>query len=265
MYHDNRRRVYELFSPSLGGRIGYYLDWFIMALITVNVVAAMLQTVDAFERRYGFYFYWFEVISVAIFTIEYGARVWSCVENPEYTGPIAGRVRFASRPLLVVDFVAILPFYLTAVGVGLDLRFLRALRLVRLLRLLKLARYSDSLRVFRQVIEREKEKLVLATFANGLLLIIASSAMYFAEHQAQPEVFSSIPAALWWGVVTLTTVGYGNVHPITPLGKLIGGVVSVLGVGLFALPASILAGGFIDQTDSDPTRCPHCGEIIEDG
>lgn len=261
MYRTSRETTYELFAPELGGRVGYYIDWSIMVLIVINVIAVILQTVDSLNTQFASVFAAIEIVSVVVFTAEYVARIWSSVEQPEYDHPITGRLRFAMRPLLVVDLLAILPFYLARIGLGLDLRFLRALRLVRLLRLLKLARYSQSMQAFRRVLENKREELVLAFSANGLLLVIASSLMYHVEHAAQPEKFSSIPVTLWWGVATLTTVGYGDVYPITDLGRLFGACVAILGIGLFGLPASILASGFIEEA-TDEQRCPHCGEKL---
>lgn len=264
-YSSLRRQTFEVFEPELGGRLGYYTDWFIMTLIAANVTAVILETVDALATTFGVFFYYFELLSVAVFTIEYIGRIWASIDNPQYNGPITGRLKFAARPLLLVDLLAILPFYLALGGIQADLRFLRALRLIRLFRLLKLARYSTAMQSFALVIHEKKEKLVLAFSANGLLLVIASSMMYYIENPHQPEAFSSIPAAFWWGVATLTTVGYGDVHPITPLGKVVGGIVAMLGIGLFALPASILASGFIEQAEDDnsPAYCPHCGEKIK--
>lgn len=265
-YSAVRRWTWELFEPDLGGKLGYYTDWFIMTLIAANVAAVILETVDVLAATYSSFFYYFELFSVVVFTTEYVGRIWAAVDNPAYEGPITGRLEFASRPLLIVDFLAILPFYLTAVGVNADLRFLRALRLIRLFRLLKLARYSTAMQSFGLVIEEKKEKLILAFSANLLLLVLSSSVMYYVENPYQPEAFSSIPQAFWWGVATLTTVGYGDVHPITPLGQFVGAIVAMLGIGLFALPASILASGFIEQAEPDDDGkkyCPHCGEKIE--
>lgn len=264
-YSAARHWTWELFEPELGGKLGYYTDWFIMTLIAINVAAVILETVDALAASYSSFFYYFELFSVVIFTVEYIGRVWAAIDNPAYEGPITGRLEFASRPLLIVDLLAILPFYLTAVGIQADLRFLRALRLIRLFRLLKLARYSTAMQSFGLVIHDKKEKLILAFSANLLLLVLASSVMYYIENPHQPEAFSSIPQAFWWGVATLTTVGYGDIHPITPLGQFIGAIVAMLGIGLFALPASILASGFIEQVDEEKGMkyCPHCGEKID--
>lgn len=271
-YQLARRRTYELFNARAGGTFGLYVDWFIMTLIAANVAAVTLGTVDSLQTQYGTFFRLFELVSVAVFTVEYLARIWSCTSRPEYAGVMRGRLRFAGKPMLVIDFLAILPFFLGAF-VALDLRFLRALRLFRFFRLLKMARYSDSMVYLKRVVLKKKADLVVAFSANLILLLVASSVMYFLESRAQPEAFSSIPAALWWGVVTLTTVGYGDMHPITPLGKVVGAIVAMLGIGLFALPASLLASGFIEEARTTtgsgcdcPDYCPDCGaEIDESG
>jgi voltage-gated potassium channel len=262
MYVELRAKTYRLFAPYLGGRIGYVTDWLIMLLIAANVAAVIFQTTAYYRETYQPYFHGFELFSITVFTVEYLGRVWSIVEDPEYNGIITGRLEYAARPLLVVDLLAILPFYLATSGVAADLRYVRALRLVRLLRLLKLTRYTESINMFSEVLSKKKADLVIVAFINLTLLTVTSSAMYFVENEAQPETFSSIPDAMWWGVVTFTTVGYGGVVPTTTLGRLLGAFAAVLGVGLFALPASILASGFI-QSDDEPVECPHCGEDIE--
>lgn len=258
-----RRAVHDLLTVDRGGRAARVVDWAITALIIVNVCAVVLATVDSLFARHERLFYAVEVVSVAVFTLEYLLRLWACTADPRYAAPVRGRLRFACRPTLVVDLLAVLPFYGgTALFVS-DLRVLRAFRLVRLFRLLKLARYADSVRAFGRVLRRKRADLVVSTSGAGLLLLVASSLMYAAEHGAQPEAFSSIPAALWWGVVTLTTVGYGDVYPVTPLGRALGAVIAVLGIGLFALPASILASGFVEDDANERGNCPNCGENLE--
>lgn len=265
-----RRFAHQLLTPRQGGRIGRYVDWTIMGLIVANVAAVALETVPGLQPGYGPYFVGFETLSVAVFTLEYLGRIWTAPENPGYEAPVTGRIRYASRPILLVDLLAILPFYAAGL-VALDLRVLRAFRLLRFLRLLKISRYSRSLQVLIQVLRRKRGDLLIAVAANLVVLTVASSLMYFVEHEVQPTEFSSIPATMWWGVITLTTVGYGDVVPITPAGKILGGVVAVLGIGLFALPASILATGFLEEAlrdepelepEFEPDRCPHCGEEL---
>ncbi len=168
----------------------------------------------------------------------------------------------------MIDLMAILPFYLPKL-IPFDLRFLRAVRLFRIFRLLKLGRYSESVRLLGRVLNAKKEELGVTIFAVLILLVICSSLMYYAEHQAQPEAFSSIPAAMWWGIVTLTTVGYGDVYPITLPGKILGAIIAVLGIGLFALPAGILASGFADEMQKKRSQasgiCPYCGRKLDEG
>ena len=266
-YYWTRRHVYELFTPNLGGFIGKCTDWGIIVLIFLSVVAVILETVDPIAMKAGPFFAWFEVFTAAIFTIEYVGRVWSTVEDGAYQSPVFGRLRFVKQPLVIIDLVAILPFYLGLISIGVDLRFLRALRLVRLFRLLKLARYSESLQAFVTVVVDKKEQLVLAFGANIMLLVLGSSVMYYIEHPKQPEAFSSIPAAFWWGIATQTTVGYGDITPVTPMGRFVGGVFALVGIGLFALPAAILASGFMDVVEDDDSTydyCPHCGEELDE-
>ncbi len=274
VYRQTRARVYELLDAGAPGSLSRSVDLFIMGLIGVNVLAVILATVDSLFVEYRTLFRLFELVSVTLFSVEYLGRVWSCVEDPDYAHPLWGRLRFAVSPYLLVDLVAILPFFLTAV---VDLRVLRTFRLFRFFRLFKFARYSESMRTFGQVAREKRTDLAVSLFATGVLLTIASSLMYFAERTAQPETFTSIPASLWWGVITLTTVGYGDTVPVTTAGRILGGVIAVIGVGLVALPASILASGFIEAAGNDPddgdedrspvadpSYCPHCGEPLGD-
>lgn len=266
-YREIRHYTWQLLVPSAGGRAGVVTDWFIMALIIASVIAVMLETVDPINARYGAHFFWFEVFAVFVFTVEYVARLWSCVESGEYNGFFIGRAKCASKPLVIIDFLAILPFYLAIAGVGADLRFLRALRLFRLFRLLKLARYSSALDVFGTVVRKKQSELMIAVFLNGLMVVIASSVMYYIEHPHQPEAFSSIPESFYWALITITTVGYGDVTPVTPLGQMVGALIALIGIGFFALPAAILASGFLEEIDDEEhtewDHCPHCGEKLD--
>lgn len=258
-----RKQVRDLLDPDADEGYGRYVNFGIMGLIIVNVAAVMLETVESLRAVYTLEFRIIEIFSVTIFTIEYLARLWSHVEENDSSHPIFERIKIASRPMMIIDLLAIIPFYLSLVGVGLDLRFLRALRLIRLLRLLKLVRYSETMRAFGNVFRSQKDQLIIALSANLILLVIVSSIMFFVEHSAQPETFSSIPKTMWWGVITLTTVGYGDVAPITPLGRFFGALVAILGIGLFALPASIMASGFVSESSYETSYCPDCGHQID--
>ena len=173
-------------------------------------------------------------------------------------------MRFALTPLAIVDVLAVLPFYLPFLGV--DLRALRILRLFRLFRVFKMARYSNAMHLLWRVLVARRAEMLITLFTMAILLLLASTSMYFAETEAQPEAFPHIPAAMWWAVATLTTVGYGDVYPITPLGKVMGSVIAILGIGMFALPTGVLGAGFVEeiQKRKKPRKtCPHCGKAID--
>jgi voltage-gated potassium channel len=234
---------------------------FIQSLIIINMLAVMLESVSYLHKNYGPFFYWFEVVSVAIFTIEYLARVWSADFGTMQ--PIKRRLKFIFSFLGLIDLVAILPFYLPFL-ITFDLRFLRIMRLVRLFRVFKIARYSMALKLIGKVLKRKKEEIFLTLFITFLLLIVASSFMFYVEHEAQPEEFTNIFQSLWWAVATLTTIGYGDIYPVTVLGKLLSAIIAILGIGLVALPTGIISSGFIEtiKENRKPHICPHCGKEI---
>lgn len=252
---------------------GWYADvitYGIMTLIVLNVFAGMVETIPHVQEQFGKPLFIFEVISSAVFAIEYIARLWAAGADSRYRGAW-GRLRFALTPMALIDLAAILPSLLLFTS---DLRALRTLRLVRLLRGIKLFRYSRSLALLRRVLRESSEQLLLCVGLLFVLLVSSAALLYAAENEAQPDAFSSIPASLWWAVCTLTTVGYGDVYPVTPIGKLLASIISIVGVGFVALPAGILAGGFSDalterreqdrmSCDSVAHACPHCGKLLE--
>lgn len=233
-------------------------------LIAVNVAAVVLETVPSLRAAFGVWFDVLEHTSVAVFTVEYLARIWTATTDARFVGAIRGRIRYVLTPLALIDLLAILPTY--AAGLGLvDLRYMRAVRLVRMLRVFKIARYSDALRTFANVFRKRKPELALITLFLSLLLVVASAAMYQAENAAQPELFSSVPATMWWTVTTLTTVGYGDMYPVTPLGRVLGAGIALLGIGFFALPAGILAAAFAEELTNKRLLqgvCSQCGQIV---
>lgn len=241
-----RRRVYEVLEVGRGeDKISQAVDTFLMLLVLTNVLAFMLETVPSIEAAYGEWLWRFEVFSVVVFTIEYGLRLWSCVEMP-FLGRIntwRARLRFAQRPFLIIDLLAILPFYLS-LFVTADLRILR---LLRVFRFLKLARYSPAIDALLRVLVNERRALAGSFLLMMILLLFVATGMYFIERTAQPDAFGTIPDAAWWAMATLTTVGYGDVSPITPAGKFFGGLVMLIGLGMFALPIAIISTGFSQE------------------
>jgi len=237
---------------------------FLVILIVLNVLAVIMETMEEVSAAYLHFFRVFEYFSVAIFTVEYAVRLWVCTESAG-NGKAVGRIKHALHPLMLIDLLAILPFYLPFL-LPADLIFLRAVRLMRLLRVLKLGRYSDAVQVFFRVIRLKKEQLAVAGFGLGILLIIAASLMYYFEREAQPAVFGSIPHSMWWAIITLTTVGYGDAYPVTAMGRFLASIIALLGIGMFALPAGILSAGFVEygkMKRGDGVSCPHCGVPLE--
>lgn len=241
-----RNKVHGLLEASHGGtRLSVCIDVFLVTLIIMNVAAFAFGTIEEVHVRYGDYLELFNTISVAIFTVEYLARLWACVELPplRHLPPWRARLKFAARPLMVVDFLAIAPFFLSVLF-QVDLRILRVLRLIRFL---KLARYSPAIQTLGNVVINERHALFGAAIVMCTLLLFASTVMYFLERHAQPDAFGSVPAAAWWAVSTLTTVGYGDVTPVTPAGKMFGGLMMIFGLGMFAIPIGIMATGFAQE------------------
>lgn len=261
-----RRRLYLTLEPTeKGGLPERIFEIALVCIIILNILAIILESVKSIQADYADLFRQFEVFSILFFTLEYILRVYSIVENPKYKDPIAGRWRYMKSSLAIIDLLAFFPFYLTFFA---DLRFLRIFRLMALFRVFKIARYLYALNIFKMVLKDRKEQLILSFFFILFVLVIISFVMFYTEHDAQPDKFSSIPSTMWWGIATLTTVGYGDIVPITPLGKFLGGFFAIAGVGLLALPAGILSSGFFEMlhksTTKESRKCPHCGEEIHE-
>ncbi|MCB9727141.1 MAG: ion transporter [Deltaproteobacteria bacterium] len=253
-----RAYVHRLLEGSPTRRDARAVQAAIQLLIVLNVAAVVVETLPWVGGPFGASLAAFEAASVAVFLTEYLLRLWSCVEARALQHPVTARLRWALTPMALVDLLAIAPALMP--WSRLDLRTLRAVRLLRVFRLLKLGRYSRAVRALGRAFASKREELVVVGFGVVILMILASSLLYYAEHEAQPEAFSSIPASAWWAVATLTTVGYGDMYPVTALGKLAAAFAAILGVGLVALPAGILASAFSDHLGSRaPGPCPHCG------
>ncbi len=245
----SRKRIHEILEvANPGDRVSRLVDLSILALILLNLTAVILESVPVYRDRFGSIFQQFELVSVALFSAEYVLRIWSCVEDEEFRSPIGGRVRFALSPQVLVDLLAVLPFYF-----GVDARFLRVLRI------LKLARYIKALQVFQRVVYRKRGQLLAALIVLSVMLIFTSCLMWSVEHGHNPNI-ESIPQAMWWSVVTLTTVGFGDTVPMTPTGQLVAGLVAVIGISMFAFPTAVLGAGFLEEVGNEHKTCPHCGK-----
>lgn len=241
-----RDRWYHLIEDGFsGGRMARWIAVALVALILANAVAVILGSDAHHFGRYFGIFYVFEVISVGIFTVEYLLRAWVAPDHPRYREVPAwsARLRYLASPVALTDLLAILPAYL-GIMLTVDLRYLR---LLRLLRLLKLTHYFRGLSIFVSVIQSEARTLASGLLTMAILVVVAASLMYSVEHAAQPDAFGSIGQSLWWAVVTMTTVGYGDVTPVTTVGRVLAALIMLLGVGIVALPAGILAARFAEE------------------
>lgn len=246
-----RQRTYELLSVAREGAIlSKVIDLSLIILILLNVAAVMAESMEQTRREHEVFFYWFELFSVAVFSVEYALRIWSCVEDPRRStmrlGLLNWRLRFVRSAPALFDLMAILPFYLFHLGLlgNLDMRFLRCFRV---LRVFKLTRYSQAMTLLLEVLRDNARTFAAALGVLLIVMLFAASGIYLFEREAQPEDFGSIPAAMWWAFATLTTVGYGDVTPITTEGKIFGAMITVVSIGMVALPAGILASSFSEQ------------------
>ena len=244
-----------LHEPDPRNRLAKWLNWLLAGLIIGNAIAITLETVPGINRDFARTLHAFEAVSTGIFIVEYLARVWTCVEQQHLRHPVWGRLRFMKQPLALLDLIAIVSWWMPW-----DLRFVRVLRLVRLLRIFHLYEFEAALERLSVSLERRKELLLVAVALMAVFVYLASSLLYQIEHARQPQVFSSIPATFWWAVVTFNTIGYGDMVPLTPAGQFVAGLVSVFGVGVFALPTAIVIAAIIESSASgSPYVCHACG------
>lgn len=261
MYSLIKQKAYALVNASKPFEI------LIIALIIVNTSAVIAETFTL-PARVQSVLSIVEFFSVIIFTAEYILRVWTSDMLHSSLSPVKSRIKYIFSFMAIIDLLAIMPFYLPML-ISIDLRALRTLRLVRLLRLLKINRYTKALSTIAEVFRRKASQLVSSLIVVGLLMLVAALLMYNIEHEAQPEAFSNVFQALWWSVATLTTVGYGDIYPVTALGKVLSTIIALLGIGLVAVPTGIITAGFSEVIEKDEDNdeqkkyCPYCGHKIK--
>ncbi len=241
-----RQKLYALVNPTeTSGRLHEIFDFFIIVWVIISVTAVILESIASVIYYVGVEFVIIDTVAVAIFSTEYLIRIYTCVENPKYQHWLNGRIASAKEPSNLIDLVAILPFFLESLLSHLfDLRFLRVFRLMRLL---KLMRYSDATKSLFIVCKREWPVMKASAFIMLLLVMLAACLGYVFEHEAQPDKFENIPQSIYWAVITLASVGYGDISPVTPMGRIMTIVLALLGIGIFAIPAAILSSGLNDQ------------------
>ncbi|NBW47986.1 MAG: ion transporter, partial [Betaproteobacteria bacterium] len=241
-----RQKVHALVFPSeYGGALHHLFDGFIVLWVVVSVAAVILESVHGIRYVLHLEFIILDAVAVTIFTAEFMLRLYACVETPGYQKAVSGRVKHATSFSSIIDFLAILPFFLEVFLHHLmDLRFLRVFRL---LRLFKLTRYTGATKTLTVVVVREWPVLAASAFVMLLLVILTASLGYLFEHEAQPDKFENIPQSIYWAVITLASVGYGDISPVTPMGRAMTIVLALLGIGIFAIPAALLSSAFTDQ------------------
>ncbi|MFZ9478165.1 MAG: ion transporter [Steroidobacteraceae bacterium] len=239
-----RQKVYALMNDTpTSGRLHHQLDLIFILFIVASVLAVFLETIPTVHVPLAREFHAFDMVAIAVFTVEYLLRLYAAPEQEPGNSALAGRFAFVKKPGSLIDLIAIAPFYLQFI-IALDLRFMRILRV---LRVLKLTRYNTALTTFAMVLKREKRAFSAAMFITVLITILSGAIVYEFEHAVQPEKFDTMPRAMYWAVITLASVGYGDISPVTPIGQAFTMVLAILGIGIVALPAGILGSAFSDQ------------------
>lgn len=247
-----RRRIREILHiVASDDKAAKWVNACILTVIALNVVASVLETEVTFASRWQGELQVLEVVSVVLFSIELCLRVWTATESRTPRGAFIDRCRYLVKPVVLVDIAAILPFYLTAFLPGaFDLRFLRALRMLRALRLLRAGRIAIAFATLGAVLKSKRADFVVALTILLVVLLLSASAIYFAEHELPNSKFTSIPRSLWWAVVTVSTVGYGDMTPEFGIGQLVGGIVVFSGICVLALPVGIITAGYMDELNT---------------
>ncbi|UDQ98253.1 ion transporter [Lentisphaerota bacterium WC36G] len=228
----------------------------IILLIIINILAVILQSVNVIEKKFDKGFLLIEDISIIIFTVEYIIRFIALKDKYKRSW------YYFFSPMAIIDLLAIMPFYLPFIGI--DLRFMRIFRIFRIIRVAKLVSYISVLELFKRVVKKEKDALILTSFIMITSIIISSVLIYYAEYEAQPSKFSSIPASMWWAIVSLTTIGYGDMYPITVIGKTIASIMALIGIAIIAMPTGIISAAFIAEINyKNRQKCPHCNKSLD--
>jgi voltage-gated potassium channel len=264
LYKTLKKTVYHYLRPGKeASHKEKIISYFLIILVLANVVAVILESVGSIYNSYQSFFDLFDRFSLIVFSVEYLLRIWSITENERFSKPVTGRIKYFFTPLALIDLLAVLPFYIYFI-LPYDLRFLRIFRLLRLFVLLKLERYSDSLNTIGRVLRNKRADLLVAFSIILFLIVVAGCLVYMAESDVQPDKFNSIPASIYWSVITITTIGYGDVYPVTILGKIFTVFIALIGLGLIALPVGILTSGFNEELEKKRSVqcCPHCGEEL---
>lgn len=266
-YNQLKKKIGRFIDPSVSDTpLEKWVDFIFILVICLNIMAVIMETDPAIGSNYQHYFRIFESFSIFIFTVEYILRIWTITYKQGYTHPIYGRLKYICSWGGLIDILSILPFYLHYSRI-LDLRIIRIFSLFRFLKIIRFKRYQEAAKIFKNVFVHKKEELLMCLLLTVMIIVVTSSLMYLAERHVQPDKFSSIPETMWWSVITLTTIGYGDVIPVTVFGKILTAIMSIAGIAILALPTGILASGLSSEFEKNknpmPFICPHCGKVVE--
>jgi len=256
-------KLYTLLEDPQHSKASFYLNIFIYTLIIISILNLMLSTVVEYQTQYGKILETIRHIIMPIFIVEYLLRFYASGHLEQYQG-FKGKIRYFFSFYALVDLLSIIPYIL--INIGFNSSFIRSLRLLRIFRLFRAKKYAIFIKLMKNILFNIKEEMVVLAFFTVVILALLSFSIFEIEHEAQPEVFTDIFQTLWWAVATLTTVGYGDMYPITPLGKLITGTISIIGIAFIAIPGGMFASEFISQlsekkdneTSKDTELCPNC-------
>ncbi|MCL1832177.1 MAG: potassium channel family protein [Oscillospiraceae bacterium] len=269
-----KKRTFRIIQPHTKNDIPSAIyDWFIFVLVVVDMITTILATVSSFSR-FETAFIVIEIITVIVFAIEYILRFWTADLFRRKENPLKARLKYAFSFIMIVDLMAIAPFFLQFVF-PVNIHILRTFRLLRIFRLLRVRKYVKTLSQFHDILKQKASQLFFSMIILFVLMLVASTLMYTAENEAQPEVFDNAMSGLWWAIITMTTIGYGDIYPITAGGKVIGALFSLLSVAIIAVPTGIISAGFIESNylhkkiasntnKKSKPFCPYCGENLDE-
>ena len=241
-----RKELYTIFENPKKHRLGVPIQIFIFLNIFISIVVLFLQTEKALEEYFELLNI-INIVNVVIFTLEYILRVYS-ITYAHKSRPF----KYMLKPLMIIDLIAILPFYLSLFNI--DFGFLRALRILRIFKLFRLAKFAEFDNLIGSIIKEKKEEFIFITVVLFILLLTVTPLVYYFEKDAQPEVFSSMATTMWWAIITFTTVGYGDMYPITLMGRILTTIVSFLGIAFYAIPGSIFTSALLEKINDKKRR-----------
>lgn len=263
-----KRKVFQIIEYT--GKpfsLNWIYDFVLIFMVLLNALAIIIESMAEIFAVYRKQLIVFELISIMFFALDYFLRLWCITENSKYNHPLKGRLKYMITPMAIIDLMAFMP-YIASIYAD-NFQYVKFFSILRFFRFLKVVRYIKAVKIFGNVLRNKRNELSFSFVFILFILLLVSTLMYYVEREAQPDDFKSIPHAMWWAIATLTTVGYGDVVPVTLAGKMLGGIIAILGIGLVAIPSGIMAAGFTDEIrkerelENSKHFCPYCGNRID--